>query len=167
MTIDHKAQDVESILPSIRPFVSRQQLAAMIRACNGEEGNFFRGRMVRLAAELAAMPVTYGQDGLGMDAVAHLHYLTAGSDWYITERDMELGTGLQDFGYAILNGDDEMAELGYISIAELVAHGAELDWYFGLQTISSIKDGRCRRLALASGPGYGATSCSDTGSISL
>lgn len=64
------------------------------------------------------MPKTYEQDGKGDQATAHLHYFLNGSDWYITEKDMDGGIQ-QAYGYAILNGDDECAEVGYISIEEL------------------------------------------------
>ena len=48
----------------------------------------------------------------------HLHYFRAGSDWYITEKDMEGAGTRQAFGYAVLNGDTQNAELGYIDIGE-------------------------------------------------
>lgn len=46
-----------------------------------------------------------------------LHYFVGGSDWYITEWDRK------DlfFGYAILNGDYEMSEWGYISRDEILS----------------------------------------------
>ena len=49
------------------------------------------------------------------DKLIHLHFFIAGCDWYIAEYDGE------DifWGFAILNGDYEMAEWGYISFSEL------------------------------------------------
>ncbi len=49
------------------------------------------------------------------DKLIHLHFFIFGSDWYIAEYD---GEDLF-FGYAILNGDTQCAEWGYISFAEL------------------------------------------------
>jgi hypothetical protein len=72
------------------------------------------------------MPKTYEQDGLGQQAIAHLHYFTAGGDWYITERDTHPDQH-QAFGAANLGYG---AELGYISLPELLAAGAELDLHF-------------------------------------
>lgn len=56
----------------------------------------------------------------------HLHFFIAGSDWYIAEYD---GHDLF-WGYAILNGDTDMAEWGYISFKELrdlSINGIEID----------------------------------------
>ena len=55
-----------------------------------------------------------------------LHFFISGSDWYIAEYD---GDDLF-FGFAILNGDYEMAEWGYISFSELKSisiDGLEID----------------------------------------
>jgi hypothetical protein len=130
--------------PVIRPFLSRSQLAAMADGCRGEEMEFFLQKFVDLAQQIETMPQTYGQDGKGDQATAHLHYFIGGSDWYITEKDMDGGIQ-QAFGYAILNGDDECAELGYISIEELTRHGVELDLYFTPCTLAEIKARRAGR----------------------
>lgn len=56
----------------------------------------------------------------------HLHFFIGGCDWYIVEYD---GDDLF-FGYAILNGDDQNAEWGYISFSELKGiniNGIEMD----------------------------------------
>ena len=56
-----------------------------------------------------------------------LHFFLAGCDWWICEFD---GEDLF-FGYAILNGDNEMGEWGYISFRELkelrIPPGIEVD----------------------------------------
>ena len=49
------------------------------------------------------------------EKLVYLHFFIGGCDWYVTEYD---GDDLF-FGYAILNGDEEMAEWGYISFEEL------------------------------------------------
>ena len=77
-------------------------------------------------------------DGKGGQAVAHLHYFMGGCDWFIFEKDVEGGVD-QAYGYAILNGDLHNAELGYISIAELVAAGVELDLHFTPKTFEEIQ----------------------------
>jgi hypothetical protein len=70
-----------------------------------------------------------------MRAVAHLRYFAGGSAaWLITERDAGApddstpGEQSQAFGHADLFGDG--GELGYISIAEIIAEGGELDLHF-------------------------------------
>lgn len=88
------------------------------------------------------MPHTYQTEKTPTDEkIVYLHYFFGGSDWYIVEKDKGSGgdkTQYQAFGYAILNGDHEMAEWGYISIEELKSYksknpwagGIELDFYF-------------------------------------
>ena len=49
------------------------------------------------------------------EKLIYFHFFIGGCDWYITEYD---GDDLF-FGFAILNGDYEMAEWGYVSFAEL------------------------------------------------
>ena len=49
------------------------------------------------------------------DKLIHLHFFIGGCDWYIAEYD---GQDLF-FGFAILNGDYQNAEWGYISFIEL------------------------------------------------
>lgn len=45
----------------------------------------------------------------------HLHFFISGSDWYVTEFD-----GKELFwGFAIINGDLQNAEWGYVSLQEL------------------------------------------------
>ena len=131
-------QEVTQAVAIIRPYLSAAQLAVMGAACRGEEGDWFRQRVILLQREIECMPATYEQDGKGDNAIAALHYFNAGSDWYILEKDVEGGIQ-QAFGYAILNGDFENAELGYISIAKLVALGVELDLHFRPRTLAAIK----------------------------
>ena len=95
-------------------------------------------KLIDLAQQIDTMPKTYEQDGKGDQAIAHLHYFTGASDWYITEKDMDGGIQ-QAYGYAILNGDNECAEVGYISIEELTRHGAELDLHFAPRSLAEIK----------------------------
>ena len=49
------------------------------------------------------------------DKLIYLHFFIGGCDWYIAEYD---GQDLF-FGFAILNGDYQNAEWGYISFSEL------------------------------------------------
>jgi hypothetical protein len=125
-------------IPTVRPFLSSAQLSAIVSLCTGEEGEFFMQKIIDLEKLISTVPVTYEQDGEGDSAIVYLHYFHAGCDWYITEKDIE-GEVQQAFGFAILNGDRDNAELGYISIAELVGNGAELDLYFEPCRLAEIK----------------------------
>lgn len=129
-------KDLDRLAPFL-PLAERQALAYALR--HSEEAAYI-GQLVRdWNGKIAAMPRTYAQDGLGDAAIVHLHYFRGASDWYITERDKEGDGREQAFGYAVLNGDRACAELGYISIAELVQHGVELDLYWTACPLRQVK----------------------------
>jgi hypothetical protein len=78
--------------------------------------------------QLASLPRLYETEQIPMrDKLIRLHFFIGGCDWYIAEYD---GEDLF-FGYAILNNDEEMAEWGYVSLAELksikIGPGIEVD----------------------------------------
>ena len=140
----------------LRDFIGKSQLACVASGMRGEERQYFYDKMVELAALIKAMPHTYQQDGLGENAIVSLHYFTRGCDWFITEKDMGCADDAagcrpgqshaagcrsaqhQAFGWADL-GDRQCAELGYISIVELLACGAELDFHFKPKTLAQAK----------------------------
>lgn len=65
---------------------------------------------------LSKIPRLYETENVPFeDKRIHLHFFIGSCDWYICEFD---GEDLF-FGFAILNGDFEMAEWGYISFSEL------------------------------------------------
>ncbi len=143
---------------TLRPYLSTQQYLSMLECCKGEEGSFFEEKFKEMAYRIGSMPKTYDCEDEN-DPVVSLHYFLGDSDWYIIEKDIEDGVS-QAFGYAILNGDLMCAELGYISISELVGtqihvkgdlyEGSsktavqvplhvELDLYFEPKPLSEIK----------------------------
>jgi len=120
---------------ALRHFMGRAQLAAMIDGTKGEEGEWFRAKIGELCDTVRTMPKSYETDGQGMRAIARLRYFAGGrAAWLITERDAGAagdstpGEQSQAFGHADLFGDG--GELGYISIAEIIAVGGELDLFF-------------------------------------
>jgi len=76
---------------------------------------------------LSELPKLYQTEKIHTeDKIIHLHFFLGGCDWYIAEYDG------QDtmFGFAILNGDTQNAEWGYISLNELQEisiNGIEVD----------------------------------------
>ena len=77
---------------------------------------------------LEKIPRLYATEGIPLgEKIIHLHFFLGGCDWYIAEYD---GEDLF-WGYAILNGDYQNAEWGYVSFRELtdlkVAMGIEVD----------------------------------------
>jgi len=67
---------------------------------------------------LARIPRLYKTESIPIkDKIIHLHFFIGGCDWFIAEFD---GNDLF-YGYAILNGDMQNAEWGYISFSEVKA----------------------------------------------
>lgn len=121
----------KSDLPEVlRPFVPSMQISAITGST--EHWDIIE-RLKRIVTE---MPGTYDTAEIpSADKIVYLHYFYGESDWYIVEKDSGDGgpdrTQYQAFGYTILNGDTDMAEWGYISIAELLqTNRVELDFYF-------------------------------------
>ena len=125
-------------LTTLCAFVNAGQRQALYAGLRGEERAYFVDAIARLCATIDAMPVTYGQDG-NPDPTAHLHYFTAGADWYITEKDSDPdGQGqIQAFGLADIFGDG--GEMGYISIPELLANHAEINLHFTPAPLSQVR----------------------------
>lgn len=123
---------VSALSKELRQFIPNNQLRVI--GGNNEIGE----QLVRLENIIKDMPTVYGQDGLGNQSIVFLHYFYAGNDWYITEKDSE-NEQLQAYGYAVLNGDTEMGEFGYINIEELKSLGTiELDFYWNPQPLWGI-----------------------------
>ena len=123
-------------MDSFLHFIPVQQRSVIIECLDGEEREFFLNKMIELQETIQAMPVTYQQDGMGDNAIAHLHYFSGGQNWYITEKDMEGDGTIQAFGMADLGFGSEM---GYIGIAELVQINIiELDLHWQKKTLAEI-----------------------------
>ncbi len=121
----------------LKQFIGLSELRAIKENTRGEEGEFFRAKIAELKNRIANMPKTYETDGMGDAAPVTLHYFLGGSDWYIIEKDSE-PEQLQAFGFACLNGDKN-AELGYISIVDIIKHGGELDLYYTPETLGEVR----------------------------
>ncbi len=122
------------MLKDLAPFMGKGQMAVMRHGLNGEEAPFFESKLLELWLLTATMPSSYETDGEGRKAVVQLHYFIGGCDWYITEKDrypeQNQAFGLADLGYG--------GELGYISLPEVTAAGAELDWYWAPKALDEI-----------------------------
>jgi len=125
----------EVALQKLHSFIGTIQLSLIGEMCNSEERRYVYSKLVELSNTVELMPTTYQTDGQGDQAVVHLHYFTAGADWYIVERDCE-SEQLQAFGKADLGMG--YPELGYINIVELLECGAELDMHWIPRALSEI-----------------------------
>ena len=115
-------------------FIGRNQMRVLAGLCRGEEGEWFREKLRELAEQVRSMPMTYETDGEGDAAVAHLHYFTPSMDFYITERDAEPE---QHQAFGLVAGYE--TELGYISLREILACGAELDLHWIPKPVGEIR----------------------------
>ena len=127
-------------------FLGASQRLALISGFRGEEKQFFFDKVAEYAARVAAMPKTGETEGQGNAAVAHLHYFAGGqANWYVTEKDKgapdDAENGVppqsQAFGLADLFADG--GELGYISLAEIISCGGELDLYWTPKPLDVIR----------------------------
>lgn len=147
MPSDYKATRPEALrsITSLGNLLGKSQLAAVKSLMSGEEAQFFIDKMVELDHIAQTMPKSYEQDGKGDQAIAYQHYFRGGSDWYITEADKGADDdgpndkNTQAFGFTVLNGDVENAEMGYINIRELTSFNVELDFHWTPKTIGEIK----------------------------
>ena len=76
------------------------------------------------------MPPLYSTEDIPFkDKVIYGHFFLGKSDWYVAEYDPDKRLF---FGYAVLNGDYQNAEWGYISYDELldlkIGPGFEVEW---------------------------------------
>ena len=137
----------EATGPQLQHFIGPSQRHAVLTAMRGEERQWFVDKLSELAGIVETMPKTYETDGQGDAAMAHLHYFVGGQfNAWITEKDTghpddEIpGVQAQAFGLADPFGDG--GELGYISIAEILANGGELDFHWTPKTLGEIR-GKC------------------------
>ena len=76
------------------------------------------------------------------DPIVFAHYFYGQSDWFVLEYlpDRENSDYDRFFGFAILNGDSQMAELGYMPVAEFAnSNRVELDFYWKPKPLSEAK----------------------------
>lgn len=128
--------DVLQVLPTLKRFINPRQFSLTGDLCRGEERQFFKNLFVALAELINNSPKTYETDGQGDEAKAFLHYFIKDMDYFITEQDTEQE---QHQAFGLVQIGTNKPELGYISIEELKANGAELDYYWTPKTLKEIK----------------------------
>ncbi len=127
-------------------WIGDRQLSVLKTNCRGEEGEFFKNKIAEVVKTILTMPHTYQTEGQGDEAKASMHYFNGGSDWWIVEKDVGdpedpvKGVQCQAFGLALVNGDREMSEVGYINIGELIENHVELDLYWTPKTLREVKE---------------------------
>ena len=67
--------------------------------------------------QLERLPKLYETENISLkDKIIHMHFFVGNCDWYACEYDPQ---NKNFFGFAILNGDYQMAEWGYFNFKEL------------------------------------------------
>lgn len=131
-------------LKKLTGFIGKSQAATVRSALREEEGQWFMEKMEELANLIEGMPVTYGQDGKGDDAICYLHYFGPNYDLWITEKDMEKSENpaeaqWQAHGYTHWAQNGAHVSMGYICLPEILAAGAELDFHFKPRPVREVK----------------------------
>ncbi len=134
-----KEKTTQQKLKKIKPFLPKQQYSVISSDVDESEYEF-KDVVNRLFKAISTMPEVYDptEKDKDEDTIAYLHYFQGGSDWFITKKASDENQRLA-FGYAVLNADLEMAELGYISIEELKGLNINLDFHFEPATLDRIQ----------------------------
>lgn len=156
LTLTQASQAADDLMTLINfmPISQRQCIRDGLR---GEEQTFFAEKLREYAQRVTDMPKT-GEALKNLEAVVYLHYFRGSTDAWITEKDVGDGTSderqHQAFGavnlygtglrIATIEGQDYLsgdAELGYVSIAELIENGVELDLHWTPKTLKECAKG--------------------------
>jgi len=142
------------IPPLVQIFMPPMQQEVVKENLRGEEANYFRDILETLERIINEMPKTYTTEGIKEeDKIIYLHYFYADSDWYVAEKEIH-GDEAMAFGYAILHGDTEMAEWGYVSINEIKETGkVELDFHWKPRPFKEVMEERGIRRGSPGNPG--------------
>lgn len=130
---------IDEIPKLVREFMPVHQQRALVSMKTFEHWGIFKN----IEEQVKALPKLYGTEGIkSEDKIAQLHYFYGGSDWFINEGSMDgddEDAQFLFFGYAILNGDTQMSEYGYIPRDELVNRGkVELDFFWEPETMNQV-----------------------------
>ena len=122
----HRKREAMVALDRISPFLSASQRLDILNVMLSQASSSIDRTITLLQHRIATMHTTSQQEGLGADAIVHLHYTLNNNHWLIIERD-ELGHGnLQAFGLTLFNRETLGGEVGYINIEEITNVGARL-----------------------------------------
>lgn len=126
---------VKQAVEFLTRFIGRNQLQVIKGYCRGEEGEWFKEKLVALWGLIERMPKTYQTDGKGDAAIVWLHYFSSSYDWWIIERDSQVDQH-QAFGLVRMHE----VELGYIGLPEILGSNAvEIDLHWTPVTLAAVR----------------------------
>jgi hypothetical protein len=117
-------------------YIGKKQLATMQQLTHGEEGQWFKQKLLDIELTIDQHAGKCSDDD---DSIVIMHYFHRGGDWWILEIPKDPDEDAA-FGYVRLTAMPECAELGSISIDELIENGVELDLYWAPCTLSSVRE---------------------------
>ena len=124
---------------ALKTFMPKAQQAAVRDVLRESENpeDYAKTVLDPLQKQVESIPKLYATESVPLnEKIIYAHFFQGSSDWYIAEYDPKENMA---FGYTILNGDTEMAEWGYISIAELSrVKIIELDFYWQPQPFAEV-----------------------------
>jgi len=144
----NQASSVNDPAQVLANYMGRSQWVVLQSLMDGsEESGFFKDIAAHLRRSVEAMPTAGGQR-LGEEApMVYLHYFLGASDVWVLEK-AEGGGVEQVFAFSLLNGDHQMAELGYVDLSELLLVGFELDFHFEPKPLSEVRESLRKRFGL-------------------
>lgn len=145
MTKDEAIASLDSRTGFFRHWIGRAQRKALRSLLEGEEAQHFIDVLTKIKARIENMPKTYETERIPpQDKIVYLHYFRGSVDAWIVEKDKgyddeneEDVMQTQAFGLISLC-DRRDTEWSYISIADLIYHGVELDLYFEPTRVADI-----------------------------
>ena len=124
----------------LEKFINPNQLKLIKSLTYAEEGDHFTKLVEAFTHRIKNMPGPRETvEAETTDPICHLHYFGPNSDHWIIERDDLDDSQEQAFCFACLNDWKDCAELGYVSIPELLKNRIELDLYFEPKPLSRVK----------------------------
>lgn len=120
----------------LKNYVPAFELKSLIANLHGEEGEHFKELLAKITAQIKSVPPLYANEEIGLKGIVKLHYFAGATDFWISEIDPVERLA---FGYTCLNGDTDNAELGYISIPEIISVNImQLDLYWQEKTLEEV-----------------------------
>ena len=144
----NQASSVNDPAQVLANYMGRSQWVVLQSLMDGsEESGFFKEIAAHLRRSVEAMPTAGGQRLDEEAPMVYLHYFLGASDVWVLEK-AEGGGVEQVFAFSLLNGDHQMAELGYVDLSELLLVGFELDFHFEPKPLSEVRESLRKRFGL-------------------
>lgn len=133
----------KALVAMLGTFMGQQQVAVLADGLRGEERYGIADQVLSVWKRIKEMPQTYETRPWSADkTLCELHYFLSDFNAWITEKDMganqewtPVTQQLQAFGLIDLGE----AELGWISIQELVSNGFELDLNWTPKSLATVQ----------------------------